>query len=182
MVTVPEIKYEIEIPEGVSITQDIHTLSVSGSNGTLKRDFKHRTISINVANKKVILQCSLPKKRESALIGTWRSHINNMIYGSMQDFVYEMKVVYAHFPMKVSVKGNEVIIENFLGNRTPRIAKILPGMKVSVEKETLKVSGPNKSDVGQTCANIEKATIIKNYDIRVFQDGIYLIKKGEKNV
>ena len=38
--------------------------------------------------------------------------------------------------------------------------------------------GNNIEDVGQTAGNLEKATIVKGRDTRVFQDGIYIISKG----
>ena len=31
---------------------------------------------------------------------------------------------------------------------------------------------------GQTAANLEQATVVKGRDIRVFQDGIYVVSKG----
>ena len=40
------------------------------------------------------------------------------------------------------------------------------------------VRGIDKEKVGQTVANIERATKVKNRDIRVFQDGIYRISRG----
>jgi large subunit ribosomal protein L6 len=39
------------------------------------------------------------------------------------------------------------------------------------------VTGIDKESVGQTAANIERSTTVKNRDRRVFQDGIYLIHK-----
>ena len=38
--------------------------------------------------------------------------------------------------------------------------------------------GNNVEDVGQTAANLERATVVKGRDIRVFQDGIYVVSKG----
>ena len=40
------------------------------------------------------------------------------------------------------------------------------------------IEGNNIEDVGQTAGNLEKATIVKGRDTRVFQDGIYIISKG----
>jgi large subunit ribosomal protein L6 len=42
------------------------------------------------------------------------------------------------------------------------------------------VSGSDREKVGQTAANIEMACKIKKRDRRVFQDGIYIVSKGEE--
>ncbi len=112
-------------------------------------------------------------------MGTFASHIGNMIRGVTEGFSYTMKIVYAHFPVKVSVRGNKVVIENFLGERYPRTAQIRGQSKVEVKGDTLHITGANLEDVSQTAANIEQATRIKNKDPRVFQDGIYIVDKGE---
>jgi large subunit ribosomal protein L6 len=93
-----------------------------------------------------------------------------------------MKIVYAHFPMTVKVKGNLINIDNFLGERSPRVAKIMGDVKVSVKGEDVTITGINKEDVGQTMANIEQATKIKRRDPRVFQDGIYLVDKTQEEL
>src|SRR5690606_1375479 len=97
--------------------------------------------------------------------------------GVTEGFTYRMKIVYAHFPMSVKVAGDSVVIENFLGERHPRRARIVGDTKVQVKGDEVEVSGINKEDVGQTMANIEQATRIKGRDPRVFQDGIYLVSK-----
>jgi large subunit ribosomal protein L6 len=89
-----------------------------------------------------------------------------------------MKIVYAHFPMTVKADGSKVTIENFLGERHPRTAKILGDTQVQIKGDEVIVSGINKEEVGQTMANIEQATKIKGRDPRVFQDGIYLVEKA----
>ena len=90
-----------------------------------------------------------------------------------------MKIVYSHFPMRVNVKDRNVVIENFLGERHPRFADIRGDTEVSVKGDTVTLKGINKEDVSQTAANIEKAAVIRGYDPRVFQDGIYITFKGE---
>ena len=120
----------------------------------------------------------MPKKKESALVGTWEAHISNMVTGVTKGFIYTMKVVYSHFPVKTILKGNEFVIENFLGESFPRKAKIVGDTKVEIKGDTIILTGINIEDVSQSCANIELATKIRRYDPRVFQDGIYMVEKG----
>jgi large subunit ribosomal protein L6 len=101
-----------------------------------------------------------------------------MIVGVTNGFEYKMKIVYSHFPVKTSIKGDQFIIENFLGEKHPRKANILGDTKINVKGDDVILTGPNKEDVGQTAANIEQITKIKRYDPRKFQDGIYITHKG----
>ena len=90
----------------------------------------------------------------------------------------KMKTVFSHFPIKTSVEGNYLLIQNFLGERFPRRAEILPDVTVDVKGENIILSAVDKEKVGQTAANIERATKVKNRDIRVFQDGIYIVSRS----
>lgn len=177
MVKLAILKEEIIIPEGIEVTLT-DEVKISGSKGELNRKFNHKGIKISENDGKVIIEASFPKKRDKAMVGTIKSHISNMIIGLTDGFTYKMKIVYAHFPMTVKVNGNKVIIENFLGERYQRTAKILGDTKVQIKGEELIVSGISKEDVGQTMANLEQATKIRGRDPRVFQDGIYLTEKG----
>ncbi|MDR0913477.1 MAG: 50S ribosomal protein L6 [Methanobrevibacter sp.] len=167
---------EIEIPADVNV--DIgEELKVKGPNGEISRKFTYPNVSIAQENDKLILKTSFPKKKDKSMIGTTRAHINNMIKGVTVGFIYKMKIVFAHFPMTVKVQKGIVVIDNFLGERHPRTAKIVGGAKVEVKGDDVTVTGINKEDVGQTMANLEQATKIKGRDPRVFQDGIYLVSK-----
>ncbi len=81
-------------------------------------------------------------------------------------------------PYSGKVDGKTFIIGNFLGEKKPRVAKILGDTKVKITGGEVTVSGINKEDVGQTAANIEQKTKIKRFDTRVFQDGIYIVQKA----
>lgn len=176
MAQIAILREEIPIPEGITVTVD-GAVTVKGSKGQLSRDFKSRNVTIKVEDGNVVVEARFPKKKDKAMLGTIMSHINNMIVGLTDGFTYNMKIVYAHFPMTVKAAGNKVTIENFLGERHPRTAKIVGDAKVQIKGEDVTVSGINKEDVGQTMANLEQATKIKGRDPRVFQDGIYLINK-----
>lgn len=176
MVEAVVLREEILIPEGIDVTID-GGITVKGSKGELSRKFNYSGISINQKNGNIVLEANFPKKKDKAMLGTIKSHISNMMIGLTDGFTYNMKIVYAHFPMTVKASGDKVTIENFLGERYPRTAKIVGSAKVQVKGDEVVVTGINKEDVGQTMANLEQATKIKGRDPRVFQDGIYLVSR-----
>ncbi len=172
------VRHEIEVPENVEVRLDGFNLHVKGPLGELVREFKHTRVKMSIEDGKVVVYCPLPKKKEYALAGTWKAHVLNMIKGVTEGFEYQLKILYAHFPMKVTVKGNKVVIDNFMGERASRYAEIFGDAKVEIKGDTVIVKSINKEYAGQTAANIERATRVKNRDPRVFQDGIYIVKKG----
>ena len=171
----------MEIPKGVTVNVEGMKVTVKGPKGTLAREFPVSRIKISQNADSIILECELPKRKEYSLQGTIRAHINNMFKGVTEGFEYKMKIVYSHFPVKAAAKGNEFVIENFLGEKFPRRAPILGDTKVTVKGDEVTLVGTDKEIVGQTAANIEQATHIKEYDPRKFQDGIYIIRKGGKS-
>ena len=175
---IEKLIYEVNLPEGVSFSIDNNNVKLSGPRGDLNRDFKHPQISISEDNGNIKVTGKKLRRKEKALIGTWRAHLKNMAQGVSSGFLYEMKIVFAHFPMKVSVKGSYVAIDNFLGEKTTRTANICGDVKVVAKGDKVTVEGNNVEDVGQTAANMERATVVKGRDIRVFQDGIYIVSKG----
>jgi large subunit ribosomal protein L6 len=143
---------EIEIPSDVSITKKENLIITKGSFGSVQKDF--------------------------ALVNTLQSVINNMIKGSTKGFTYKLKIVFAHFPITVKIKGKEIFVDNFFGERSSRTSKIIGNdTKVTVQGEDIVISGSNIEYVSQTAANLELATRIKNKDSRVFLDGVYIYSK-----
>ncbi len=182
MPILPEITHEIDIPDGVTVNVDHannenHTV-IKGPKGTLERRFRYRGVTVNVADGKVIVHKDLPRREHKAICGTYAAHIRAMLHGVTEGWTYSLKVVYNHFPIKAAVQGQTFVIENFLGERHPRKATIYPDVKVQIKGADVTVEGIDRGHVGQTAANIEKATRVKGRDIRVFQDGIYITNKG----
>src|SRR5207245_9646931 len=101
--------------------------------------------------------------------------VRNRLKGVTQGYRYELRTVYAHFPVTVKVdeKAKVLKIENFTGEKTPRYAKIVEGVKVDVKGEDISVEGIDLKSVSQTAANLEDTTRMKKKDLRVFLDGIY---------
>jgi large subunit ribosomal protein L6 len=105
------------------------------------------------------------------------SLVRNMVTGVTQGYTYKLKVVFAHFPVTVKLKGNTVNVENFMGERSARITNIIGDCKVSVDGDDIIIKGVSLADVGQTSANLEQATKIKRKDQRIFLDGVYVYEK-----
>lgn len=175
---IPLAEKEIDIPDGVQVDVEGSVVKVSGDKGSLERTFGHPAIEITREDSLVRVSSEFPKSQEKSLVGTYASHIKNMIKGVTEGFTYRMKVVYSHFPVKVSVKDDHVLIDNFLGEQHPRRADILGDVTVTVKGDDVTLEGINKEHVGQTAANIERAVRVRRRDIRVFQDGIYITEKG----
>ena len=113
------------------------------------------------------------------MLKTVKSLITNLFSGVTEGFTYKLKLVYSHFPMTVRVENNNVYVDNFIGGKFPRIAKIVGESNVTTKDDDVVVSGLSIENVSQTAANIESCTKIKNKDLRVFLDGVYIYEKGK---
>lgn len=175
----PEISRTIQVPEDVTINLQGKVVSVKGVKGSLSRDFSFAPISIDAEGQTVRISAKWPRKKESALVGTIYSHIQNMITGVTKGYSYKIKIVFSHFPINVKLEGKKVLIENFTGERKARYVKIIGDVKVKLETEDIIISGINLEEVSQTAANIEQASRVKGKDARVFLDGLYVYERNE---
>ena len=100
-----------------------------------------------------------------------------MANGVVGGYSAKLKMLYSHFPISVEIKGKEILIKNFLGEKQPRRAKIMGQTKVESKGQEMSITGISKEEVGQTIANIKSATRIRKRDSRVFQDGFYVIEQ-----
>ncbi len=169
-----------EIPIPVDVEVDIRNsiVKVTGPQGVLERDLFYPGVDVHADANSVRVTTASRKKEQQSIVGTYASHVENMITGTTEGFYYKLKMVYSHFPIQVKVRGLSISIDNFLGERKSRVARIIGSSKVTIQGDEILVTGANKEHVGQTAANIEQATKIRGRDPRVFQDGIYLVEKG----
>lgn len=168
---------EITIPEGVSAEVDGNKVKISGGKGEIKREFKlSHDIKIQKQDSKITVVSESKHRKAKALVGTIIAHIRNMTKGVMEGYIYRMKIVYSHFPMNVKVDGDKVVTQNFIGERTSRIAKIAGNTQVKIEGQDVTVTGIDLEEVGSTASSIEQSCRIVGFDKRRFSDGIYLVK------
>ena len=160
----------MKIQEGAKLTLEGGKVTVSGPKGTLVRDFSHPEVKLEINGMELVAS------GDKALANTVEAHVRNMAIGVVSGYAKKLKILYSHFPISVEVKGKEMLIKNFLGEKQPRKSRIIGQTKVEAKGQEVFVSGPSKEEVGQTIANIRSATRIRNRDSRVFQDGFYVIE------
>ncbi|MBI4150465.1 50S ribosomal protein L6 [Candidatus Woesearchaeota archaeon] len=177
------MKADVALPSGVTCTvQGNTTVTLRGPKGEVTRQFPHQKISVTVEGNTILISAKNATKSEKTMIGTFESHIKNMLKGVTDGHSYRMKICSGHFPMNVSVAGSEFIIKNFLGEKVPRKLKLRQGVTVKVEGQEVVVEGVFLEQVSQTAADIELLTRIRNRDLRIFQDGIYITNKDGQAV
>ncbi|MBL7206225.1 MAG: 50S ribosomal protein L6 [Candidatus Aenigmarchaeota archaeon] len=177
----PEIaKKEIVIPEGIDVKQEGKKVAVKGSKGEIERIFNHPLVKLSVKGNNIKISTEEKNKKIKAILGTWAAHLNNMLAGVEKGFEAKMKMVYTHFPVKLSTESNEFIINNFMGEKKPRKVSLPEGVDVKIQKDEVVISGINRDTVGQAAAKIEQLTIVRGYDRRVFQDGCWLTQKAKE--
>ena len=171
----------ITLPDDVSASVDHLDLTVEGPNGSVERRLWYPDVTVSVTEDEgathVAVESDADDAETTATVGTFESHVRNMVHGVTEGWTYEMEVYYAHFPMQVDVEDGEVVIENFLGEKAPRRTPVRGDTQVEVDGEEIVVSGPDKEAVGQTAADIEQLTKVSGKDTRVFQDGVYITRK-----
>ncbi|MEM2115457.1 MAG: 50S ribosomal protein L6 [Candidatus Woesearchaeota archaeon] len=173
---------EIKLPEKVKATLNGSELIIEGPKGRNSRVFDYKNVKLTLEDNKLTLKVENGNKRDKCMFYTYLAHIKNMIKGVTEGFTYKMKIISGHFPISVSISGDEFIVKNLFGEKKPRKLKLYPDVKVKVEGEYVVLEGINKERVGQQAANIEQLCRITTRDRRIFFDGIYIVEKSGKSV
>jgi len=179
---VKKIEEKVVLPEGISASLEGKEIMLKGKNGELKKTFNRPYVNIEVKGNEVFFKPVKNTKREKKIIGSFVAHLKNMINGLNEPHKYILKICSGHFPMDVSVSGEELVIKNFFGEKIPRTLKLKKGVKVGVDGDQVIVESTSKELAGQVSADIEQLTRRSGYDSRIFQDGIHLVFRDGKEI
>jgi len=154
-------KKPIIIPEGVEIKIDGQKVTVKGPKGEISREFRPE-IKIEMKDDEILV--SPQREREKlkeirALWGLTRMLIFNMVEGVTSGF--EKKLEIEGIGFKAETSGEEFVL--YVGFSHPVKLKIPEGIKISVEKNVIVVSGIDKELVGQFSAIIRKTKPVEPY-------------------
>jgi large subunit ribosomal protein L6 len=177
---IKELKEKLQIPEKAQLTITGGVVTAKGPKGEVQRKFNLAGIDVKTEGNMLWFTIKNANKKDKTKLGTTRSHINNMLNGVVNSHTYRLKICSGHFPMTAAVSGSNFVIKNFLGEKVPRIMELKKGATVKMEGSEIVVESPDIELAGQVAADIEQLTRITKRDGRIFQDGIYIIKKSKK--
>ena len=133
---------EIQIPDDVKVNLKGSMLHVQGPLGNVYKNFKRIPVLIEINDNKILLKKTGERKKHLAILNTSKSLIQTLCVGVVDGFTIKMKIVYSHFPITVKAEGKNVLIENFQGERAPRISMIRGKTKVAVKGDDVIITGP----------------------------------------
>lgn len=173
-------KQPIIIPDKTEVVKNDNVITVKGPLGELSREFSGGEIDIAVGDKEITLKPLNDSSFANALWGTYASHIRNMVDGVNKFF--EKKLIVEGVGFKVEISGDELVLS--LGFSHKINIKIPKELNVTVEKNTITVSGTDKELVGSFTANIrelKKPEPYKGKGIR-YDGEVIRRKQGKKSV
>jgi len=169
----------INIPEDVKIELNENSVKVSGPKGTLERQV-HNNIKVVIQDNVLTVKPERSDKQSSALWGTWRAIINNMVVGVKDGFVKELE--YLGVGYKANVEGDTLNLA--LGFSHPVYIKAPAGIEFKTEKNSITIIGIDKELVGQVAAKIRRLRPPEPYKGKgiKYKDEVIRRKEGKKSV
>lgn len=177
-----KLSQSIEIPQGITCSYQDGVLKCSKGSMNMEKEIRYPGVEVVVEGTKIVLDSQRGNKNQHKSMMTFLAHIKNIFIGLDEEFVYHLEACNVHFPMTLKVNGNDFVINNFLGEKTPRHAKIVDNVKVEIAGQKITVTSHDKEAAGQTAANLEAATKIRSRDRRIFQDGIFITEKPRRKM
>ncbi|MEM3126907.1 MAG: 50S ribosomal protein L6 [Candidatus Woesearchaeota archaeon] len=174
------IEAKVSVPQGITASFENNQIILKGPMGEVRRSLVHPGISLEVKEGNVVVTSKKNNSNKKKMVFTFESHLKNMVKGVLEGYKYTLKICAAHFPMSVAVQGNQLVIKNFVGEKTPRTIELHPSAKVKVEGDKIIIESPDKEVAGMVASRIEEKTKRRAFDPNRFQDGIYIIDKGDK--
>jgi large subunit ribosomal protein L6 len=170
-------KRPIAVPPSTEVTISGNEMRVKGSKGTLVKPL-HRLVKVEVGAEGVQVTTKGDSLEARALVGTYASHVRNMLNGVSKGFAKKLLIEGVGYKWDVAGKTLNLA----LGFSHPVKVTIPEGLTVKADKGTLTIEGFDKEAVGQFAANIralKKPEPYKGKGIR-YEDEVIRRKQGKK--
>ncbi|MGY3778354.1 50S ribosomal protein L6 [Isobaculum melis] len=140
----------IELPAGVTVSQNGEMVTVKGPKGELTRSFSPE-ITMNIEGTTVTFTRPSDAKEHRALHGTMRANLNNMVIGVSEGFEKALELIGVGY--RAQLQGKKLVLN--VGYSHPVEFTPEEGITVEVPANTsVIVKGANKERVGELAANI----------------------------
>lgn len=170
-------KKPIEIPQGVEVKIEGHTVTVKGPHGTEVVEVRPE-IAVKIEDNHVVLSKVGASRETDALYGLSRTLIANAVHGVKEQF--EKKLEIQGVGYRANMEGKNLNLS--LGYSHPVIVEPPEGITISVEANTkITVKGSNKQTVGDVAAFIRSKRppeVYKGKGVRY--EGEYIRRKAGK--
>ncbi|MGO4937674.1 50S ribosomal protein L6 [Fundicoccus sp. Sow4_H7] len=140
----------IEIPEGVTIEIDGHTVTVKGPKGELTRTL-HQNIALELEDNTLTLTRPDDSKENRSLHGTTRSLVSNMVEGVSNGFKKELDLIGVGY--RAQKQGDKLVLNVGLSHPVEFTGSEGVGIEVPSNTKII-VEGFDKEKVGALAANI----------------------------
>lgn len=143
-------KQPIVIPSGVEVTIDGGEVRVKGPLGQLSQMI-HRHVTLTRDGDTLTVTVKNPdEKSQRSLWGLYRRLVGNMVTGVTTGFSRQLEINGVGY--RAAVSGNTITLQ--LGYSHPVVYNLREGLKATVDKNVITITGSDKQLVGQTAAEI----------------------------
>ena len=172
-------KINIPLPEKVKVLLSGNTVNVEGPLGKQSIKLDLEMFELNITDGKDV--SIKPKKLDDVSKRLWgmnRSLLNNAIIGTSSGYEKILELTGVGF--RAALKGN--VLNMQLGFSHDINYDIPQGIKITVEKQTtLKITGPNKQQVGMVASQIKSIRPPEPYKGKgIKEKGQYILRKEGK--
>ncbi len=167
----------LQIPEGVTITNDNNTVTVKGPKGELTRTF-HPDMVIKQEDGTLTVERPTENKEHRALHGTTRSLLGNMVEGVTNGYERSLELIGVGY--RAAKQGKNLVLS--VGYSHPVEMTPEEGLEVEVPTNTkIIVKGIDKERVGALAANIRAVRPPEPYKGKgIRYEGEYVRRKEGK--
>jgi large subunit ribosomal protein L6 len=142
----------VELPKGVEATLSAGSIAVKGSKGNLNLDL-HEAVAVAQEGDLLKVSAKDGSREATAMAGTFRSLINNMVVGVNEGF--EKKLELQGVGYRARAQGNTINIT--VGYSHPIDYTLPKGVTAETPSQTeIVISGADKQQVGQVAAEIRR--------------------------
>jgi large subunit ribosomal protein L6 len=143
-------KKPVNIPKGVTVQIQDHTVAVKGPRGELRR-VMHEEMALALEKDQVTVARPSDEQRHKALHGLTRTLVQNMVDGVSKGFSKTLEIQGVGYKAEAKPYGVNLIV----GFSHPVKYEAPKGIKISVDNNVVvKIEGADKELVGQVAAEL----------------------------